>query len=42
MKESTKYLKHLKEAGIAKAVLDAAADVDRKKFVDPIFADRAY
>lgn len=42
MKESTKYLKHLKEAGIVKAVLDAAADVDRKKFVDPIFADRAY
>jgi protein-L-isoaspartate(D-aspartate) O-methyltransferase len=42
MKESTKYLKHLKEAGIVKAVLEAAADVDRKNFVDPIFADRAY
>lgn len=42
MKESTKYLKYLQEAGVAKTVLDAAADVDRKKFVDPIFAERAY
>ncbi len=42
MKESSKYLKQLKDAGITKAVLDAAAEVDRKKFIDPIFAGRAY
>jgi protein-L-isoaspartate(D-aspartate) O-methyltransferase len=42
MKDSTKYLKHLKEAGIGKPVLDAMAGVDRRKFFDPIFADRVY
>jgi protein-L-isoaspartate(D-aspartate) O-methyltransferase len=42
MKDSTKYLKHLKEAGIGKTVLDAIAEVDRRKFFDPIFSDRVY
>ena len=42
MKDSTKYLKQLKEAGIAKPILEAIADVDRGKFFDPIFAERVY
>jgi protein-L-isoaspartate(D-aspartate) O-methyltransferase len=42
MKDSSKYLKHLKEAGIGKAILDAVAHVDKRKFFDPIFADRVY
>jgi protein-L-isoaspartate(D-aspartate) O-methyltransferase len=42
MKDSTKYLKHLKESGVAKPILDAIADVDRRKFFDAIFADRVY
>ncbi|MBN1497608.1 MAG: methyltransferase domain-containing protein [Spirochaetes bacterium] len=40
MKDQTRLLKTLKEAGIGQAVLNAFADVDRLKFFDPIFAGR--
>lgn len=41
-KEKNKFLKLLKDAKIGKHVLDAIAAVDRKKFFDPIFADRIW
>jgi protein-L-isoaspartate(D-aspartate) O-methyltransferase len=40
MKDKNKFLKTLKDAGAAQAVLRAFAEVDRRKFFDPIFADR--
>jgi protein-L-isoaspartate(D-aspartate) O-methyltransferase len=40
MKDKHKFLKTLKDAGAAQAVLHAFAEVDRRKFFDPIFADR--
>jgi protein-L-isoaspartate(D-aspartate) O-methyltransferase len=42
MKDRNMYLKLLKEAGIGSAVLDAIAAIDRPRFFDKIFAERAY
>ena len=41
-REKSNCIKLLKEAKVGKPVLDAIASVDRKKFFDPIFADRAW
>jgi len=42
MKEKSRYLKLLKDASIDTTVLDAIESLDRPRFFDPIFADRAY
>lgn len=42
MKDKSRYLKLLKEAGIGKTVLDAIESVDKPRFFDKIFAEQVY
>ncbi|MBN2160905.1 MAG: methyltransferase domain-containing protein [Spirochaetes bacterium] len=42
MKERSRYLKQLKDAGVGKAILGVVSGIDRLKFFDPIFSERVY